>query len=187
MRWSFALIGLGLILVGGAVADDDLPLPFSRTRPGSFWPELRLKDPARVEGALVRETPRAPNSQSVLTEEAITKAAELKLTIALAALNDIAGQFPDTPAAAKAASALRRVESVPLEAEDRKLALRRAALNGKYRKLLRIVPAEQDFSIYGMFRDFGRYEGTSYLSQEDLPPGYWVYVYPNWYIWGEAE
>lgn len=60
-----------------------------------------------------------------------------------------------------------------------------ASMNGKYKNLLRIVEAEGDRASYGAFYDYGRWEGTSYREQNNLPQGYWVYVYPNWYIWGD--
>jgi secreted protein with Ig-like and vWFA domain len=61
-----------------------------------------------------------------------------------------------------------------------------ASVDGKYKNLLRIVEAPGDVSSYGAARDFGRWEGTSYANQNNLPQGYWVYVYPNWYIWGDV-
>ena len=30
-------------------------------------------------------------------------------------------------------------------------------------------------------------ETEAYAGYRDLPTGYWVYVYPNWYIWGETK
>lgn len=60
-----------------------------------------------------------------------------------------------------------------------------ASMNGKYKNLLRIVEAEGDRASYGAFYDYGHWEGTSYREQNNLPQGYWVYVYPNWYIWGD--
>jgi Ca-activated chloride channel family protein len=63
----------------------------------------------------------------------------------------------------------------------------KASVNGKYRNLLRIVPSAGDTPTYGSFHEFGRWEGTSYVSHDNLPPGYWVYVAPNWYIWGDAK
>ena len=62
----------------------------------------------------------------------------------------------------------------------------KAGVNGKYQNLLRIVPAEGDAATYGSFHEFGRWEGTSYLGLNNLPQGYWVYVAPNWYIWGNS-
>jgi HEAT repeat protein len=63
----------------------------------------------------------------------------------------------------------------------------KASVRGKYRKLLRRIKVEQDKDGYGEFSDYGHYTGTSYAGYDDLPVGYWVYVYPHWYIWGEMK
>lgn len=70
----------------------------------------------------------------------------------------------------------------PREAE----ALAKAEVNGKYRNLLTKVAAPDDRGSYTDFRDYGWYAGTSYKGRRDLPQGYWVYVYPYWYIFGES-
>lgn len=70
----------------------------------------------------------------------------------------------------------------PPEAE----ALAKAEVNGKYRNLLTKVAAPDDRASYTKFRDYGWYAGTSYKGRYDLPQGYWVYVYPYWYIFGEC-
>lgn len=62
----------------------------------------------------------------------------------------------------------------------------KASLEGKYKNLLRIVEAAGDAAYYGAIRDFGYWEGTTYAGQNNLPKGYWVYVSPNWYIWGDT-
>jgi hypothetical protein len=58
---------------------------------------------------------------------------------------------------------------------------------GKYSKLLREIEVERDRASYGEFYDWGHWSGTSWAGYKDLPPGYWVYVAPNWYIFGKAE
>jgi serine/threonine protein kinase len=63
----------------------------------------------------------------------------------------------------------------------------KASVNGKYRKLLRRIKVEQDRAAYGEFSDYGHYTGTIYAGYSDLPVGYWVYVYPYWYIWGDMK
>ncbi len=63
----------------------------------------------------------------------------------------------------------------------------RASVNGKYRKLLRKFKVEEDKGSYGNFTDYGYYTGTSWRGHNNLPAGYWVYVYPHWYIWGEER
>ena len=54
-------------------------------------------------------------------------------------------------------------------------------------KLLRQVPAPDDQKHYGDYHDYGSWAGTSYAGENDLPLGYWVYITPNWYIFGEAK
>ncbi|HLJ10208.1 MAG TPA: VWA domain-containing protein, partial [Planctomycetaceae bacterium] len=89
-----------------------------------------------------------------------------------------------------AAKSLCTVE--PAGASDRPTPLTReqaeiqASVNGKYKNLLRIIEAPGDGATHGEFHDYGRWEGTDYLGQSNLPKGYWVYVHPNWYIWGDA-
>jgi hypothetical protein len=61
-----------------------------------------------------------------------------------------------------------------------------ASAGGKYRRLLMTIDAPDDVKNYGKFRDFGHWEGTSYLGHENLPPAYWVYVAPRWYLWAET-
>jgi hypothetical protein len=70
----------------------------------------------------------------------------------------------------------------PPEAE----ALAKAEVNGKYRNLLTKVAAPGDRASYKDFSDYGWYSGTAYKGRKKLPQGYWVYVYPYWYIWGET-
>ncbi len=57
------------------------------------------------------------------------------------------------------------------------------SVNGKYRVLLRKLYMPQDEASYHRFWDFGMWQGTAYGQYANLPVGYWVYVYPNWYIW----
>jgi len=64
---------------------------------------------------------------------------------------------------------------------------KKASVNGKYKKLLRRIKVENDKASYTEFSDYGYYTGTSYVGYDNLPPGYWVYVYPHWYIWGEMS
>lgn len=62
----------------------------------------------------------------------------------------------------------------------------RASVGGKYRTLLREIRVPQDRGSYGYFTDYGHSTTASWGGHDNLPPGYWVYVYPNWYIWGET-
>jgi hypothetical protein len=73
----------------------------------------------------------------------------------------------------------------PVVQLTREQAEAKASVGGKYVNLLRIVEAPEDAASYGEFRDYGHWDGTSYAGQIDLPVGYWVYVSPRWYIWGD--
>jgi hypothetical protein len=59
------------------------------------------------------------------------------------------------------------------------------AARSRYRTLLRKIEAPNDQTTFGEFYDYGYWAGTSYLGQNELPPGYWVYLAPNWYIFRE--
>ena len=59
-----------------------------------------------------------------------------------------------------------------------------ADAGGRYRDLLRVLNVPDDAGAYGPFTDFGFFDGTDYAGYSDLPPGYWVYLEPDWYIWG---
>jgi len=64
--------------------------------------------------------------------------------------------------------------------------LQKASVEGKYVKLLKKIEVAQDKDGYGDFNDYGYWEGTAYAGFDDLPLGYWVYVAPHWYIWGDT-
>jgi hypothetical protein len=63
--------------------------------------------------------------------------------------------------------------------------LKKAAVTGKYRKLLRVLYMPGDQASYGQFTDYGAWSGNAYNGETNLPAGSWVYVYPRWFIWGE--
>jgi hypothetical protein len=63
----------------------------------------------------------------------------------------------------------------------------KAHVMGKYAKLLRRISVPQDKANYTEFNDYGHYPATDYAGYTGIPEGYWVYVYPNWYIWGELK
>lgn len=63
----------------------------------------------------------------------------------------------------------------------------KASVNGKYSKLLHRIKVERDKASYGEFTDYGYYTGTSWAGYDNLSPGYWVYSFPHWYIWGEMK
>jgi len=57
------------------------------------------------------------------------------------------------------------------------------SIGGKYAGLLRRIRVPSDLRRYGRCRDYGRSSSRSWGGYRNLPPGYWVYSYPNWYIW----
>jgi len=58
-------------------------------------------------------------------------------------------------------------------------------VRGKYRGLLRKLHVPDDIRTYGEVRDYGWWAGTAYAGFSDLPPGYWVYSSPTWYVFDE--
>jgi hypothetical protein len=65
-------------------------------------------------------------------------------------------------------------------------ALAKAEVRGKYQGLLDKIPVPDDVASYGEFNDWGYWTGTSWAGFTGLPQGYWVYVYPCWYIWART-
>ena len=86
----------------------------------------------------------------------------------------ISGILPDGAQATAAASDATPVLAAPPGADA----------NGRYRDLLRVLNVPDDAASYGPFTDFGFFDGDTYAGYHDLPPGYWVYLEPDWYIWG---
>ena len=54
---------------------------------------------------------------------------------------------------------------------------------GKYYSLEKEILAPLDVATFGTYYDKGYSTDRQYGSTRDLPPGYWVYVFPSWYIW----
>ena len=52
-----------------------------------------------------------------------------------------------------------------------------------YRMLLRQLHEPDDRGQFGEFFDHGALAIDRYKAHRDLPPGYWVYVHPYWYVW----
>lgn len=55
--------------------------------------------------------------------------------------------------------------------------------NGKYAKLLRRLKVPEDRQSYSEYRDYGYYQQCDWAGHNNIPAGYWVYVFPHWYIW----
>jgi len=99
------------------------------------------------------------------------------LILALAALGA-------THAAAERTLGESLTQAVAMPADQ---AIRQASVNGKYRTLLAAIRAPGDLESYSPFNDYGRSRVTEWAGVKGLPEGYWVYVYPHWYIWEEQD
>jgi hypothetical protein len=65
---------------------------------------------------------------------------------------------------------------------------RRASMDGRYSQLLRRIAAPDDRANYGELHDYGYYQPLGeYLGETAVPAGYWVYVSPYWYVWGQRR
>lgn len=62
----------------------------------------------------------------------------------------------------------------------------KASVNGRYETLLNKVMCPQDRGQYGEFNEYGQWQGTQYCGQQ-VTPGWWVYAYPYWFVWGERR
>jgi beta-lactamase regulating signal transducer with metallopeptidase domain len=102
--------------------------------------------------------------------------------IALCALAALPCWLPAQPAPPPAPAATTTPGSPPaaLPLEE---ALLKARVQGKYAMLLRQLKVEKDFPAHKAFEDLGLQSRREYAGHTDLPKGYWVYVYPYWYIW----
>ncbi len=63
----------------------------------------------------------------------------------------------------------------------------KASVNGKYSNLLKTFPAPRDTDGNEEFLESGYADYKGYAGYSGLPPGYWVYVSPNWYIWEDVK
>ncbi len=57
---------------------------------------------------------------------------------------------------------------------------------GKYRNLRQKLHCKRDRGTYGSYYDYGYWRGGRWCGQQGKG-GYWVYVYPNWYVWGSRR
>jgi hypothetical protein len=73
------------------------------------------------------------------------------------------------------------VEITPLPAS---VALKRAECDGRYAELVGKISAPADVLKYGRFHNAGSSESVT-LGRASLPPGFRVYVAPDWYIWAQ--
>ncbi|AFY37508.1 hypothetical protein Lepto7376_1145 [[Leptolyngbya] sp. PCC 7376] len=53
---------------------------------------------------------------------------------------------------------------------------------GSYSDLAQVLTCYEDVDAYGDYYDYGYWQGGSWCGEYGSE-GYWVYVYPDWYIW----
>jgi hypothetical protein len=58
----------------------------------------------------------------------------------------------------------------------------KASVGGKYQHLLYVIKSPKDKDQYSNFKDL-EYVKNDFVVLKELSSGYWVYLYPNWYIW----
>ena len=87
---------------------------------------------------------------------------------------------------AAASKTTATVPSKPARTLPAESAKQKASVNGKYSHLLFRLTVQSDVKEYGEFHDYGHWDESVYAGHRNLPTGYWVYVYPNWYIWKNA-
>ncbi|HEY1861534.1 MAG TPA: hypothetical protein VGG61_14330 [Gemmataceae bacterium] len=73
----------------------------------------------------------------------------------------------------------------PAAPPDPEKCWKKAQCDGKYAMLLHQFKVEKDADEIGEFKDLGHRSRSKYAGQTDLSPGWWVYVQPYWFIWGE--
>jgi len=71
--------------------------------------------------------------------------------------------------------------ALPLSAQEEIPAA--ASVNGKYTDLQQILVVPGDEATFGKFNDWGHWTGQTWANYQGLPPSYWVYVAPKWYLW----
>jgi hypothetical protein len=136
----------------------------------------RLKaaaDPAARKAAIdevMRRTPRAGDPKE-----------------SLAALADLRKDKDD---GVRQAAALATASLDPKGKIEPGVVPRKASLDGKLTKLLRILYVPESESDYGkttvhdggVSADYPEYQGY-----KNIPAGHWVYLYPYWYVWEEPK
>jgi HEAT repeat protein len=172
----------------------------------------RLQELGRPAIPALREAARDPDAEVRQRATRIIEAVQTSLSYLLESLKDSnpamrreAAQGLERlgakakPAVAALAQALQDKNQTVREAvfdallaiDPENQALARAvpknAKGDKYQRLLRRIRVPQDQKEFSDFNDYGYWDGTEWAGFTDLPMGYWVYLYPYWYIWEELK
>lgn len=62
-----------------------------------------------------------------------------------------------------------------------------ASVNGRYSTLIQRIECPDNRTKYGEFNEYGYYQGGDEWCGEKAQKGYWVWVYPNWYVWRDKN
>ncbi|WP_160148373.1 serine/threonine-protein kinase [[Leptolyngbya] sp. PCC 7376] len=54
---------------------------------------------------------------------------------------------------------------------------------GRYTDLIQVITCDTALEEYGSYNDWGYWEADGTVCGADAQSGYWVYVYPDWYVW----
>ena len=73
------------------------------------------------------------------------------------------------------------------DAQSAEASWHKGRFDNHYRMLLHQLHCPDDREQYGDFRSWGFWSGSSYANHQGLTPGYWVYAYPYWYVWRDAD
>lgn len=58
-------------------------------------------------------------------------------------------------------------------------------VNGRYQSLIQAIYCPEAQPDYGFYNHYGYWEGGDYICNDQYArAGYWVYSFPNWYVWG---
>lgn len=76
----------------------------------------------------------------------------------------------------------RGSEPITVIATDPRVDQQRASVGGTYADLIKTIYVPGDLESYGEFNDYGWW-GPGPWAGEMQPAGYWVYVYPHWFVW----
>jgi len=61
----------------------------------------------------------------------------------------------------------------------------KTSANHKYYDLIQTINCPSDKATYGRFNDYGYWGGGAWCGNKGQA-GFWVYSYPNWYVWSGA-
>jgi hypothetical protein len=125
----------------------------------------------------LKETDAQMRKEAALALERLGPKAKEALPMLLDALKD-----PEESVRDSVVSAVLAID--PLNQSVAEVVPAKAHVNGKYAKLLRRIKCPDDRQSYSDYRDFGYYQQCDWAGYTNIPAGYWVYVYPYWYIWG---